>query len=144
MELRGGPEIEIAMYSTLSEAINDLKNLADTLERRVEALKQYRDEIARREKTVATILQILEEAGKEIKIPESYIEVTGMRIYIDPRPYEELRIIDEALSYMADRVNVIRKAIAVLEELANRAGLSNVRTYIQFRVGVPVKIVLKQ
>lgn len=144
MELREGPDIEIVMYDSLSDAIDDLRRIAERVESRLAEIRRYRDELSRKGQGLVNIISVLEELGGSVKIPESFIEITGIRIYIDPRPYEELKILDEAIAYMADRVNVIRKIIVVLEELSSKAGLGSVRAYIQYRAGVPVKIVLKQ
>ena len=142
--MRGGPDIEIVMYNSLDDAISDLRRIAERIESQLAEVKRYRDELSRRSQGLANIINVLEKLGGSVKLPESFIEITGIRIYIDPRPYEELKILDEAIAYMADKANVIKRAVAVLEELSSKAGLGNVRAYIQYRAGVPVKIVLKQ
>ncbi len=140
----GGGDIDIVYFKNLRELISYLDQLildnqrkADAINKDIEALKGRVDKF----QALQRIIEELIEKNKEV-LPTA-IELTGLKIYIDPRPTDEYDILKEGLDAIMDRNSVLKKVRDVVDILQSKVGQSDTMIVVEMRNGVPTKIVFR-
>ncbi|MFP3178464.1 MAG: hypothetical protein RXQ96_05805 [Thermocladium sp.] len=121
----------------LDQLINDNQRKAEAINKDLEALKGRVDKF----QAIQRIIEELLEKNKEV-LPTA-IELTGLKIYIDPRPTDEYDILKEGLDSITDRNTVLRKIKDIVDILQTKIGQSDTTIIVEMRNGVPVKILFR-
>ncbi|GGP22322.1 hypothetical protein GCM10007981_17920 [Thermocladium modestius] len=140
----GSGDIDIVYFKNLRELISYLDQLildnqrkAEAINKDIEALKSRVDKF----QALQRIIEELIEKNKEV-LPTA-IELTGLKIYIDPRPTDEYDILKEGLDAIMDRNSVLKKVRDVVDILQSKVGQSDTMIVVEMRNGVPTKIVFR-
>ncbi len=125
------------LISYLDQLILDNQRKAEAINKDIEALKSRVDKF----QALQRIIEELIEKNKEV-LPTA-IELTGLKIYIDPRPTDEYDILKEGLDAIMDRNSVLKKVRDVVDILQSKVGQSDTMIVVEMRNGVPTKIVFR-
>jgi type I site-specific restriction endonuclease len=121
--------------SELDKQIKDLESLVkavgDELERLKPSLERY--------KRLQELLKKFSSEGSERSAP---IEITGLQLYIDPSPMVRHEILEESYRHMVDLLSVLKKVKEVAQSVIQEGGLETLRVSVQFKNGVPVKLIV--
>lgn len=121
--------------SELDKQIKDLesqvKSVGDELEKLRSSLGRYRK-----------LQDLLKKFGSEGSERSAPIEITGLQLYIDPNPMVRHEILEESYRHMVDLLSVLKKVKEVAQSVIQEGGLEALRVAVQFKNGVPVKLIV--
>lgn len=137
-------DIDIMFFKNIREFTKFVDDQIRDLERKLSQIsgiiEQLRDRVSRYE----TFRKMIEElTGKEQMPISTTIEITGLKILFDPRPIDEYEVLNKAYSAISDRLNVLRRIREVLNVLERYLSDERLNIIVEFRAGIPIKIVLK-
>ena len=133
-------DLEVMYFKSVSEFINYLNGQISQLENSIKAVEANLKGLEARVKGYEALLAILRKLlGQENVISSPQIEVTGLKIIIDPKPVDEYQVLKESIDSMYDRLQVLKN----VRELANLiASTAEVPILVQFRAGIPIRILI--
>ena len=140
----GGGDIDIVYFKNLRELISYLDQLIMDNQRKAEAINKDIEALKSRVDKFQALQRIIEELiEKNKEVLPTAIELTGLKIYIDPRPTDEYDILKEGLDAIMDRNSVLKKVRDVVDILQSKVGQSDTMVVVEMRNGVPTKIVFR-
>ena len=71
------------------------------------------------------------------------IEISSLRIVIDPIPIEEYDILDKVRKYLSDKLDFFKKFRDIVAELSKKLPYENVNIIVELRAGIPIRILIK-
>ncbi|MDT7902803.1 MAG: hypothetical protein RQ838_01910 [Caldivirga sp.] len=138
----GEGELEVMYFTSLSEFMNYLDNQVKTLEDNVNLIEKNIAQLEPRLAGFQSLLGVIKKlVGKENILLTPAIEITGLKIVIDPNPIDEYDTLKESLDAMKDKLTVLRKVRELIRILVTTAKL-DVPVLVQMRAGVPVKVLI--
>ncbi|WP_238375181.1 hypothetical protein [Vulcanisaeta thermophila] len=140
------PDLELINFNSVKELLNYINKQISELEARIKEVEDQISAVKPKVDKYMAIMQMIEETvGKGQQIPLSTaIELTGLKIILDPRPIDEYEVLDESRRAMADRLTVLRRVKDIIEILNNKLGdKANVPIMVEFKMNVPIKIIFK-
>ncbi len=137
--------VELRTYRNVGDFLTDVDSQIQRLETYIKELERRKSELEMRIERFKRISEVIRKltGGSEQQAAESEIEITGLKLYIDPRPIDEYRLVSETLPIMSDRLAVLRKSRELITSILREANLEEVPISVEFRNGVPVKVVIK-
>lgn len=131
----------IKFYKTAAEFIADLDKTISELEASVKALQPQIEQLKDVAERYRKIQDLLRKFGqREAGAPP--LEITGLGIYIDPSPTVKYDIFSQSYAHMLDVLSVLKKVREVASSVIQEGGLADVAIAVQFRDGIPVKLIV--
>ncbi|AAL64838.1 hypothetical protein [Pyrobaculum aerophilum] len=121
--------------SELDRQINDLEALVKAVGDELEKLKPSLERYKR-------LQDLLKKFSGEAGEKSAPIEITGLQLYIDPNPMVRHEILEESYKHMVDLLSVLKKVREVAQSVIKEGGLESLRIVVQFKNGVPVKLIV--
>jgi len=134
-------DVYIRNYANASDFLQEIDSRISELERRVREIESELQNL----KSAADKYRKLQELIKRFRgefTSSSPIEITGLSLYIDPNPLVKYDILDESRKHMLDLLSVLKKVREVAQAVIKEGGLENLPISVQYKNGVPVKLVL--
>ncbi|ACB40483.1 hypothetical protein [Pyrobaculum neutrophilum] len=119
----------------LDRQIRELEEAVRAVSAELESLKPSLERYRR----LQDLLKKFSGGGSERSAP---IEITGLQLYIDPSPISRHEILEESYRHMADLLSVLKKVREVAQSVIREGGLESLRITVQFKNGVPVKLIV--
>ncbi len=137
--------VELRTYRNAGDFLADVDAQIERLEANIKELERRKAELGVRIERFKKISEVIKKltGGSEHHTVESEIEITGLKLYIDPRPVDEYTIVSEALPVMSDRLAVLKKTRELITSILREANLEDVPISVEFRNGVPVKVIIR-
>jgi len=131
----------VKVYESASKFLEDLERQIRELEELTKAAGSELEGIKPQVERYRKLQELLKKfgGGAERGAP---IEVTGLQIYIDPNPIVKSEILEEAYKQMVDLLGVLKKVYEVARTVVEEGELGSLKVIVQFKNGVPVKLVV--
>jgi hypothetical protein len=121
--------------SELDDQIKQLEELVRSVGAELEGLRPSLERYRR-------LQELLKRFGGGSQERSPYIEITGLQLYIDPNPMAKYEILEESYKHMVDLLSVLKKVREVAQSVIREGGLESLRITVQFKNGVPVKLIV--
>lgn len=125
----------VEFLAELDREIKELEELVKAVDAELEGIKPQLE----RYKRLQDLLRKFS-GGAPGRSPA--IEVTGLQIYVDPNPMVRSEILEESHRNMVDLLAVLKKVREVAQSVIKEGGLENLRVTVQYKNGVPVKLII--
>jgi len=136
--------VELRSFNSVRELLSKLDEEISELNAAVRSLEAKRAEleskIARYKKFEEALKSL---TGRERVVEAATVEIAGMKVLVDPRPIDEVAIIDEALPLMRDKASVLTKVRELIDTISTRLELMDSPIMVEFQNGIPIKLVVK-
>ena len=137
-------DLDVQFFNNIDELILYINNKIEELNRRIKELKEAMNKLQEKVSKYEVFRKIVKEiTGQEAMPLTSHIEISGLKLIIDPRPFEEYELIQEVCNALMDKVTILRKILHVLEYLRKSIGSEGVSAIVEFKSDIPIKIMLK-
>lgn len=134
--------LEVMYFSSLTEFINYIDNQIKALEDNISIAEKNIAQLEPRLAGFQSLLDVIKKlVGRENLLLTPVIEITGLKIVIDPNPIDEYDTLKESLDAMRDKLNVLRKVRELIRIIISSAKL-DVPVLVQMRAGVPIKLLI--
>lgn len=120
----------------LESRIRDLEQAVKDAEGQLNALRQTADRYRRLQEFIRRFRGSTEQ--------QAPLEITGLQIYIDPSPMARYELLEESYRHMVDTLGVLKKVREVAEAVIREGGLEGLKLSVQYKNGVPVRLLLDQ
>jgi len=131
----------VKVYDSASKFLEDLERQIRELEELTKAAGGELEVIKPQIERYRKLQELLKRFGGSAE-RGAPIEVTGLQIYIDPNPIVKGEILEEAYKQMVDLLGVLKKVYEVARTIVEEGELGSLRAIVQFKNGVPVKLVV--
>lgn len=121
--------------SDLDRQIKELESLVKTIGEEVEKIKPSLERYRR----LQDLLKRFSSGSPERSAP---IEITGLQLFIDPNPMVRHEILEESYRHMVDLLSVLKKVREVAQSIIQEGGLEQLKVTVQYKNGVPVKLIV--
>ncbi len=140
------PYLDVALFNNLRELLRYLDERIGELEAKAREIDEVLSSLRPKVERYKSILKMIEEIvgkGQHISLSTS-IEVSGLKLVLDPRPIDEYELYEEVRKAIADRLLVLKKVRDLIDSIASRLGdKADVPVTVEFKMGVPIKLVFK-
>lgn len=134
--------LEVMYFSSLTEFINYIDNQIKALEDSISIAEKNIAQLEPRLAGFQSLLDVIKKlVGRENLLLTPVIEITGLKIVIDPSPIDEYDTLKESLDAMRDKLNVLRKVRELIRVIISSTKL-DVPVLVQMRAGVPIKLLI--
>ncbi len=118
----------------LTDRLNKLSGYYARLKEKAEKIRQLEEAISR----------IVGESPPPIR----EIDLMGVKVVVDARAIDEMKVLEEVLTSTEDVLNAMRKARKVLEPLAKslatpRGGFEGIDILVETLNGIPIRVLLR-
>ncbi|MGC8570434.1 MAG: hypothetical protein ACP5L1_03800 [Caldivirga sp.] len=135
-------DLEVMYFASLNDFMNYMDNQINTLEATVNLIEKNIAQLEPRLAGFQSLLNIIKKlVGNENIMLTPAIEVTGLKIIIDPKPIDEYDVLKESVDSMKDKLTVLRKVRELIRTIIASTKL-DVPVLVQVRGGVPVKMLI--
>lgn len=131
----------IKFYKTAAEFIADLDRQISDLETAVKSLEPQVEQLKGAAERYRKIQELLRRF-RQSEAGAPALEITGLSIYIDPSPITKYEIYGQSYPHMLDVLSVMKKVREVANSVIQEGGLGDAAVAVQFRDGIPVKLVV--
>ncbi|AFA38420.1 hypothetical protein Pogu_0393 [Pyrobaculum oguniense TE7] len=121
--------------SDLDRQIKELESLVKTVGEEVEKIKPSLERYRR-------LQELLKRFSSESPERSAPIEITGLQLFIDPNPMVRHEILEESYKHMVDLLTVLKKVREVAQSIIQEGGLEQLKVTVQYKNGVPVKLIV--
>lgn len=132
----------VKTYSDANQFLSELDQKIRELEESVKALSTELENLKpslERYKRLQELLRKFSTGSSEKSPP---LEITGLQLYIDPNPMTRYEILEESYRHMVDLLSVLKKVREVAQSIIREGGLESLKITIQYKNGVPVKLIV--
>ena len=142
VESTSGGDLEVMYFASLNDFMNYLDNQVNSLEETINLVKKNIAQIEPRLAGFQSLLSIIKRlVGNENVMLTPAIEITGLKIIIDPKPIDEYDVLKESIDSMEDKLTVLKKVRELIRTIIASTKL-DVPVLVQVRAGVPIKMLL--
>lgn len=142
VESTSSGDLEVMYFASLNDFMNYLDNQVNSLEETINLVKKNIAQIEPRLAGFQSLLSIIKRlVGNENVMLTPAIEITGLKIIIDPKPIDEYDVLKESVDSMEDKLTVLKKVRELMKTIIASTKL-DVPVLVQVRAGVPIKILL--
>ncbi|WP_292000178.1 hypothetical protein [Caldivirga sp.] len=135
-------DLEVMYFASLNDFMNYMDNQINTLEATVNLIEKNIAQLEPRLAGFQSLLNIIKKlVGNENIMLTPAIEVTGLKIIIDPKPIDEYDVLKESVDSMKDKLTVLKKVRELIRTIIASTKL-DVPVLVQVRGGVPVKMLI--
>jgi hypothetical protein len=128
------------VYASASDFISDLADSISKLESLVNAIDDELKNLKPLTERYKKLQELLKKFGGGAGERGPSLEITGLRLYIDPNPLIMYEMLEESYRHMADLLTVMKKVKDVVETVIKEGGLETLKIVVQFKNGIPAKI----
>ncbi len=122
----------------LEGRIEDIRRQLNDYIRRYNEIKERADRLKNIEELFAKMLGAKPELVSEI-------DLKGLKIVIGARPTDEVKVLEEVIKSLQDRLNVLIRVLKLIEPLASSLSETpGIEVMVEFVNGIPVKILLRE
>lgn len=119
----------------LDRQIRELEDMVKAVSSELEAIRPTLE----RYKKLQELLRKFSSGPSEKSSP---IEITGLQLYVDPSPITRYEILEESYRHMVDTLSVLKKVREVVQSVIREGGLESLRVTVQYKNGIPVKLIV--
>lgn len=142
IENTSGGDLEVMYFASLNDFMNYIDNQIKSLEETINLIDKSIAQIEPRLAGFQSLLNIIKRlVGNENIMLTPAIEVTGLKIIIDPKPIDEYDVLKESVDSMKDKLTVLRKVRELIRAITSSTKL-DVPVLVQVRAGVPIKMLI--
>ncbi len=142
VESTSSGDLEVMYFASLNDFMNYLDNQVNSLEETINLVKKNIAQIEPRLAGFQSLLSIIKRlVGNENVMLTPAIEITGLKIIIDPKPIDEYDVLKESIDSMEDKLTVLKKVRELIRTIIASTKL-DVPVLVQVRAGVPIKMLL--
>lgn len=136
--------LDVHAFRSVREVIGYVDKILQNLEKKAQILeKLYNDTKARAERLMRLEKYFSEILGGDVSSIRE-IDLMGLKVIVDSRPVDELKVYDEVLSSIKDRIDALRKVRKVIEPLANTLDQGeNIQILLETMNGIPIRLLIK-
>ncbi len=138
-------DIDIAIFRSIKELLSFLDQQISSNEKKLKELQAMLETARGRKAKYEKLRKLIEEVSGESKPALSTtINVSGLRIVIDPKPIEEFDVLELAYRSLQDKLEVLRKIREIISKyLEKYLGEEPVTIIAELRANVPTKLLVK-
>jgi len=119
----------------LDAQIKQLEDLVKAVGAELEELKPSLERYRR----LQELLKRFSSGSSERSAP---LEITGLQLYVDPNPMVRYEILEESYRHMVDLLGVLKKVREVAQSVIREGGLESLKIAVQYKNGIPVKLIV--
>ncbi len=138
-------DLDIAVFRSIRELLSFLDQQISISEKKFKDLSSILETAKSRKLKYEKLRKLLEEiSGESRPTLSTTINISGLRIVIDPKPIEEFELLELACKAIQDRLEILKR----IRELVSRylekyLGEEPVTIIAELRGNVPVKLLIK-
>ncbi|ABW02687.1 hypothetical protein [Caldivirga maquilingensis] len=137
-----GGDLEVMYFASLNDFMNYIDNQINSLEETINLIEKNIAQIEPRLVGFQSLLNIIKKlVGNENIMLTPAIEVTGLKIIVDPKPIDEYDVLKESVDSMKDKLTVLKKVRELIRTIIASTKL-DVPILVQTRAGVPIKMLI--
>ncbi|MFN3804280.1 MAG: hypothetical protein ACK4SY_04425 [Pyrobaculum sp.] len=125
----------IEFLTDLDAQIQELEELVKTTSKEIESLRPLLERYRRLQELLKKF-----SGGQAERSPA--IEITGLQLYVDPNPIERVETLEESYKHMVDMLSVLKKVREVARSVIEQGGLEQLKISVQYKNGVPIKLII--
>jgi hypothetical protein len=123
------------LLSELNAQIKQLEELVKAVEAELEGLRPSLERYRR-------LQELLKKFSGRSGEGSAPLEITGLQLYVDPNPMVKYEILEESYRHMVDLLSVLKKVREVAQSVIKEGGLETLKITVQYKNGVPVKLLV--
>ncbi len=135
-------------FSSFSELLNYIDGEIRTLEDNLGSLKQRYEVVKSRAEKLRKLEKALEELVGEKISTLNEVDFMGLRVVINARAIDELKVLEEAIASQEDTLSALRRVRDVLKKLhdslESSVGTGGLTIIVQTKFNIPVRILLRE
>ncbi|GEM_PF-584113 len=135
-------------FSSFKDLLDFIEAQMNNIEENVSALKQRYDVVRARAEKLRRLEKALEELVGEKISSLNEIDFMGLRVVINARAVDELRVLEEAINSQEDSLSALRRVHEVLKKLhdslESSVGVDGLTIIVQTHYDIPIRILLKE
>ncbi|RLF12093.1 MAG: hypothetical protein DRJ69_01210 [Thermoprotei archaeon] len=140
---------DLKVFRSFDELLKYLDGEIARLTDRLNKLSGYYTRLKEKAERIRQLEEAISKIVGESPPPIREIDLMGVKVVVDARAIDEMKVLEEVLTSTEDVLNAMKKARKVLEPLAKslstpRGGLEGIDILVETLNGIPIRVLLRE